>query len=133
MSWSSMALVLLLLGPTSISPAGDIPFVDGYIGREPVRFLVDTGASEVSIPYETAIRLGIPFQDAEKGEYRTAGGRVTGHRIVLESVKVGNLEVFGVPAHVSLLRDGPQDILLGMSFLKHITMTLHSGMVSFSP
>lgn len=133
MSWRSLALVLLMLGPTSISPAGDIPFVDGYIGREPVRFLVDTGASEVSIPLETALRLGIPFQHAEKAEYATAGGKVIGHRVVLESVKVGNLEVFGVPAHVSLGRDGPRDILLGMSFLKHVTMTLHSGTVSFSP
>lgn len=30
MSWRCMALVLLMLGPTRISPAGDIPFVDGY-------------------------------------------------------------------------------------------------------
>lgn len=112
---------------------GDIPYVDGYIGREPVRFLVDTGASEVSIPRHVAMRLGIPFQQAEQAEYVTAGGKMVGYRVILESVKVGNVEVLAVPAHVSVQRDGPEEVLLGMSFLKNVTMTLHGGTVSFSP
>lgn len=111
----------------------EVPRVDGYIGGEPVRFIIDTGASEVVIPQRLANRLGIAFEQGELASYETAGGPVTGHRIVLESVKVANVEALGVIAHVPTRDDGLQEVLLGMSFLKNVTMTLHSGAVSFSP
>ena len=130
---SLFCAVLLVISMAGHARCADVPYVDGYIGREPVRFLVDTGASDVAIPYRVAERLGIPYRQAGQAEYRTAGGRVVGYRIVLESVKVGNTEVLAVPAHVSMAEDGSLDILLGMSFLRHVTMTLHGGTVSFSP
>lgn len=111
----------------------EIPRVDGYIGGQPVRFIVDTGASEIVIPQQLANRLGIAYAQGELARYETAGGPVEGHRIVLESVKVANVEAFAVIAHVPTRDNGLKDVLLGMSFLKNITMTLHSGTVSFSP
>ncbi len=113
--------------------SGDIPHVDGFIGGQPVRFIVDTGASEVVIPQQLATRLGIPFEQGELARYETAGGPVDGHRIVLESIKIGNVEALGVTAHIPARDNGLREALLGMSFLKNITMTLHSGTVSFSP
>jgi aspartyl protease family protein len=110
-----------------------IPRVDGYIGGEPVHFIVDTGSSEVVIPQELATRLAIPFEQGELVHFETAGGVMTGHRIVLESVKVGNVEALGVMALVPSTGNGIQDVLLGMSFLKNITMTVSGGSVSFSP
>lgn len=111
----------------------EIPRVDGYIAGQPVRFIVDTGASEVVIPQALATRLGIAFEHGELARYETAGGAVDGHRIVLESVKVGNVEALGVVAHVPARDNGLQEALLGMSFLKNITLTLHAGTVSFAP
>ncbi|MEW5967886.1 MAG: retropepsin-like aspartic protease [Pseudomonadota bacterium] len=127
------ALFLCLVALTTTGWCTDVPRVDGYINGQPARFIVDTGASEVVIPQALAKRLGIAFRQGEMARYETAGGPVAGHRIVLESLKVANVEALGVVAHVPAGDSGLQEPLLGMSFLKHITMTLHSGTVSFSP
>ncbi|OYY92509.1 MAG: hypothetical protein B7Y41_15605 [Hydrogenophilales bacterium 28-61-23] len=111
----------------------EIPRVDGFIAGQPVRFIVDTGASEVVIPQQLATRLGIAFEHGELARYETAGGTVTGRRIRLESIKVGNVEALGIVAHVPTQDNGLMEPLLGMSFLKNITLMLHSGTVSFLP
>jgi aspartyl protease family protein len=111
----------------------EIPRVEGYIGGQPVRFIVDTGASEIVIPKALAQRLGITYEQGVKTRYETAGGPVEGYRIVLESVKIANFEALGVIAHVPVEDNGLREALLGMSFLKNLTLTLHSGVVSFSP
>jgi clan AA aspartic protease (TIGR02281 family) len=85
------------------------------------------------VPQALAQRLGIAFWHGELARYETAGGPVDGYRIVLQSIKVSNVEALGVTAHVPAAESGLQEALLGMSFLKQITMTLHSGTVSFSP
>lgn len=127
-------LFLSLIPLTAVTGwCADIPRVDGYINGQPARFIVDTGASEVVIPQHLATRLGIAFRQGRLARYETAGGPVDGYRIVLESVKVSNVEALGVIAHVPAENNGLQEALLGMSFLKNITMTLHSGTVSFSP
>jgi aspartyl protease family protein len=123
----------LILAITATGWCTEIPHVDGYINGQPSRFIVDTGASEVVIPQSLANRLGIAFRQGEPARYETAGGPVNGYRIVLESIKVSNVEALGVIALVPAKDNGLQEALLGMSFLKTITMTLHSGTVSFSP
>lgn len=126
---AGLALLLAALP----APAAEVPRVDGYINGEPVRFIVDTGASEVVVPQALAARLGLDFTRGELARYETAGGMVEGRRVVLESVKVANMEVLGVIAHVPARADGLGDVLLGMSFLKNVTLTVHGGTVSFSP
>lgn len=125
-----LALLALLAAPAR---SAEIPRVDGFIAGQPVRFIVDTGASEVVIPQALASRLGIAFQQGELARYETAGGPVEGYRIVLESIKVGNVEALGVVAHVPARDTGLREPLLGMSFLKNITLTVHGGSVSFAP
>lgn len=125
-----LALLALLAAPAR---SAEIPHVDGFIAGQPVRFIVDTGASEVVIPQALASRLGIAFQQGELARYETAGGPVEGYRIVLESIKVGNVEALGVVAHVPARDTGLREPLLGMSFLKNITLTVHGGSVSFAP
>lgn len=108
-------------------------YVDGYIGDKPVRFLVDTGATEVSIPYKKAIELGIPVFAGKRGEGTTASGHVGIYRIRLASIAVGGVTVRNVAAHVSLNDSGSQDVLLGMSFLRHVTMVLRNGALTIGP
>jgi aspartyl protease family protein len=124
------SLLFLLTAPTW---AAEVPRVDGFIAGQPVRFIVDTGASEVVIPQQLANRLGINFENGELARYETAGGSVTGRRIRLESIKVANVEVLGIVAHVPMQDNGLSEPLLGMSFLKNITLMLNSGTVSFLP
>ncbi|MEW6120415.1 MAG: retropepsin-like aspartic protease [Pseudomonadota bacterium] len=125
-------LTALLMLPLS-GQCAELPRVDGYVDGQPVRFIVDTGASEIVIPQALAQRLGIAFRHGALARYETAGGPVEGHRVILSSVRVANVEALGVTAHVPATDTGLQEALLGMSFLKNITMTLHSGTVSFSP
>jgi len=124
-----------MAGPSDrpATTAGQIPFVNGYIGKKPVRFMVDTGASEVAIPYKRAVELGIPVFAGERAESTTASGRVGVYRIRLASITVGNVTVRNVPAHVSLNDGGSQHILLGMSFLRHVRLIVEGGRVSIRP
>jgi len=110
-----------------VAPADGRLYVNGYIGNKPARFLVDTGATEVSIPYKRAIELGIPVFAGQRGQSTTASGQVGIYKIQLASITVGNVTVHNVAADVSLNESGSQDILLGMSFLRHVTLVLRNG------
>lgn len=136
--WSSrrvlaLAILLSLSGMAfSVSAAG-VPYVDGLIGDHPVRFLVDTGASEVSIPYERAIDLGIPIMVGRSAEARTASGTVDVYQITLDSITVDGVTVHDVAASVTLQDTGSQEILLGMSYLRHVTLRMSAGMPFIGP
>jgi aspartyl protease family protein len=93
----------------------------GAINGAPVRFLVDTGATFVTLPATEARRLRIDLTNARRGVSSTANGDVPVHLVTLDSVKVGDIVLFNVPAVVS---DGAgMDVtLLGMSFLNRTQM-----------
>jgi len=95
--------------------------------------MVDTGASEVSIPYKKAIDLGIPVFAGQRAEFSTASGRVGVYRVRLESITVGNITVRNVAAHVALNESGTQDVLLGMSFLRYVSLVMRHGTVAIGP
>ncbi|MEM7259244.1 MAG: retropepsin-like aspartic protease, partial [Pseudomonadota bacterium] len=81
--------------------------------------LVDTGASSVSIPAAFADQIGL-----ERGtpiQISTANGIGVAYQTRLDSLRLGDLEVRNVTAHVN---PGLSDeVLLGMSILKHYELT----------
>ncbi len=88
-----------------------------------VMMLVDTGASMVLIPYESALKLGI---DRRRLRYSlpvtTANGQSRVAPVTLSSIKIGPIAVFDVEAAVArpgMLKTG----LLGMSFLERLDET----------
>jgi len=94
----------------------------GLINGFPVNFLVDTGASAVAMNTEHAKRLGINYRYiGKRGAANTASGVVNTWMLKLDSVKVGDIELHNVEAAV-VEGQGPSTILLGMSFLRHVTM-----------
>jgi aspartyl protease family protein len=93
---------------------------DGAINGNPVRFLVDTGATMVALPAAEAVRLGIDYRKGQPGLSATAGGMVTTYRVKLDSVRLGAIEISGVDGVV--LEQGLDITLLGMSFLNRIEM-----------
>lgn len=95
--------------------------------------MIDTGASEVSIPYKKAIELGIPVFAGQRAESITASGRVGVYKIRLTSITVGNVTVRNVAAHVSLNESGSQEVLLGMSFLRNVSVVIRNGTVTIGP
>ena len=92
----------------------------GQINGKAVQFMVDTGATSVAMGAQDAERTGINFKVGQPVIMSTANGSVQGYRIKLDSVRVGDVEVFGVDAVVT-----PQPMpymLLGNSFLTRFQM-----------
>ncbi len=89
----------------------------GKINGKPVTFMLDTGATGVAIPQNVASYLGI--QRGRAFSTQTANGRSTSYAANLDRVSIGQIELQNVRAAVApgLQMD---EILLGMSFLKHI-------------
>ncbi|CAA0078961.1 Uncharacterised protein [Halioglobus japonicus] len=92
----------------------------GKINGSPVTFMLDTGATGVAIPSSVASRLGLRRGNAFPTQ--TANGMSTSYAATLSSISVGDIELYDVPAGIT---PGLQteEILLGMSFLKHIEFT----------
>ena len=93
---------------------------DGAINGQAVRFLVDTGATYVSMGAAEAERLGIDFRKGQRGVSNTANGQIVVYRVSLGSVRVGDVNIYNVDAVVG---ERPMDyVLLGNSFLTRFQM-----------
>ncbi len=93
---------------------------NGTINGQPVVFLLDTGATRVSIPEPIAVRLNL--QRGTPMRASTANGTITTYSTELDSVAVGLVELHGVRASINPHMQS-DEILLGMSFLKHLELT----------
>src|SRR5688500_6593801 len=68
-------------------------YVDAEVNGELVTFVIDTGATDVVLPVDTARRLGIPFSESEFVVIgRGASGPVRGKVIRLDKVSVEGKE-----------------------------------------
>ena len=94
---------------------------DGQINGSHVRFLVDTGATMVSLPASLAQRLGIDWRNGRKGYSRTANGVVVVYSVMLDSVTLGDITLYNVEGLVHEA-GGLDTALLGMSFLARTDM-----------
>jgi len=92
-------------------------YVDATIGEVPVRFLVDTGASDIVLPAEMATQLGFRPEDLRYTQtVSTANGITRGAPITLTHLTVGPKTLRDVTAYVN---EGALDTpLLGMRFLR---------------
>src|SRR5882672_7773332 len=95
--------------------------VDGQINGGRVRFLVDTGATAVSLSSADANRLGIDYRKGQPGLMGTANGTAIAYKVKLDNVRVGDIVANNVDASVL---EGSQIpfALLGMSFLNRTEM-----------
>lgn len=93
--------------------------------------LVDTGANTVAISAAQARAMNIDYSGGVPSQAETASGISTGYAITLQSVIVGGIEVHNVDAMV-VEGDYPVTVLLGMSFLRHVKMQEHNGILSLS-
>lgn len=106
---------------TVLSATAEGHFVTmGQVNGVPIRMLVDTGATMVSLGAADARRIGIDLSNAQPGMVQTAAGPAPAHRVRLDSVTVGGITMQGIDALV-LGNDLPV-ALLGMSFLSRTDM-----------
>ncbi len=91
----------------------------GHINGELVNFLLDTGATDVSLPLSVAQRLGLTLGPSSMA--RTANGDIRIWTTRLDSVDLGGLTLRRVPASV-LPNMAGEEVLLGMSYLKQFEL-----------
>lgn len=91
----------------------------GEINGMPVTMLLDTGATYVALSASLAARAGV-----EKGvssTVMTASGPTPSWRTLIDHISLGPITMHHVPAVI--LPEMPGDeVLLGMSFLKHLEL-----------
>jgi aspartyl protease family protein len=109
-------------GSVTLSPdSSGHYFADGQVNGGHVRFLVDTGATLISMSSSEAARLGIDYRSGQRGYSIVADGRrVPNYRVKLDSVVVGGLRLYNVDASIG--EGGMGAALLGMSFLSRTEM-----------
>jgi aspartyl protease family protein len=95
----------------------------GAINGRDVTFLVDTGATLVSVPEGRADELGL--ERMSRIGLETAAGPVTGWMTRIDEVRLGDIVQRDVRAAISPGRS--DTILLGMSFLRDLEMTQSDG------
>lgn len=93
---------------------------NGKINHLPVTFLLDTGATLISIPEPIALQLKLKRGLSAKS--RTANGTITVYDTRLNSVSIGSIELNNIRATINPHMKS-DEILLGMSFMKHLEMT----------
>lgn len=92
----------------------------GAINGRAAQFVVDTGATFVSMGAADAQRFGVDWRAGQAGSAQTANGVMPAWRVKLASVRIGDVEVFDVDALVS--QQPIPSILLGNSFLNRFQM-----------
>jgi len=92
----------------------------GAINGRAVQFMVDTGATVIALSQTEAERIGLAWREAPRAMTQTANGPVPVHRVSLNAVRVGEVEVHNVDA-VVMPAQMPY-VLLGNSFLGRFQM-----------
>ncbi|MGH8691266.1 MAG: retropepsin-like aspartic protease family protein [Burkholderiales bacterium] len=93
---------------------------EGAVNGVTMRFMVDTGATYVSLGAKDAMRLGIDFRKGRPVMMQTANGAVMKYLVTFDRVRLGGIELTGVEGVV-----GETEMpfaLLGMSFLNRLEM-----------
>ena len=91
----------------------------GEINNQAVVYLLDTGATGVSIPGGVAKRLGL--KAGGTSQVYTANGAIQVYRTRLDKIALGNIVLYNLPAHINPHMDG-ETILLGMQFMRDLEM-----------
>lgn len=94
-------------------------FAEGEINGQAVMFLLDTGATDVALPEKMARAIGLKF--GPQVPVMTAAGPVHAWRTRLDRVSLGEISMTNVSAMIT--RAPMEEVLLGMSFLKHFTIS----------
>jgi aspartyl protease family protein len=95
-------------------------WVTGEVGDRRIRFLVDTGATTVSLTPDDARTLGVdPDRLAYRYEVSTADGHARAAKVRLTSLSVGGATLNDVDALV--IEKGLPTSLLGMTYLGRLS------------
>jgi aspartyl protease family protein len=100
-------------------------YVDGALNGIPVRFMVDTGASYVSVGTALARKAGL--RDGIPGYFNTANGITEGSVVKNQTVRADAFEVSGLS--IAIMPAYAGEALLGQNFLRHFDVIQSSGIL----
>lgn len=95
-------------------------YADGEINGRKVKFMLDTGATQIALSQRLANDLGLSLGPAMT--MQTAAGPATGYPARLARVRLGAIEMQNLGAVVGEKMDDDW-VLLGMNFLKRLELT----------
>ncbi len=105
-------------------------YADGEINGRRVKFMLDTGATQIALPRSLAGELGVKLGPTIV--LQTAAGPATGYATRLASVRVGAIEISDLGAVVSEGMREPT-VLLGMNFLRRLEMIQRGDQLTLRP
>jgi aspartyl protease family protein len=102
------------------SSSGGHFVTSGTVNGSAARFVVDTGATTITMGALDADRVGIDYKKGQLSYSSTANGVVPAYRVMLSSVRIGDVQVYNVEATV--LPAPMPYMLLGNSYLDRFQM-----------
>jgi aspartyl protease family protein len=105
--------------------------VPGTINGQPIVFLVDTGATHVSV--NEAFAQSANLQGGEKGQAHTANGVITVRNVRDATVAISNASVSGLTVSVGLMGDKSDQGLLGQNFLSKFDVSMTNQEMILKP
>jgi len=94
-------------------------YLDGAVNGVPLRFIVDTGASYVSVGAGFARKAGL--RDGIPSYFTTANGPAEGRVVKNQSVRAESFEISGLS--VAVMPGQAGEGLLGQNFLRHFEVS----------
>jgi len=101
----------------------------GEINDQPVEFLLDTGATLVAIPEHIAKQLNL--KKGQVFQSQTANGSSQSYATTIDRLALGDIVMTNVRASISSGMEF-DEILLGMSFLKHLHLSQQGNQLKIS-
>lgn len=103
-------------------------FVEGVVNGKPLTFVVDTGASVVSLPRSFAYQANLSCK--EQVNMQTANGTSMGCTGIIARLKIGQFLLKDVPA---MIAPNLNQALLGMNVLQQFRIEQDNGEMRITP
>ncbi|WP_150910459.1 retropepsin-like aspartic protease family protein [Marinobacter halotolerans] len=100
---------------------------NGTINNQDVTFILDTGATTVSVSESVARKAGLARE--HPGRARTAAGTVTVWSTTIDELRLGDITFNNVSGTINPAMD-PDMVLLGMSVLGQLDFSQQSGVLT---
>jgi aspartyl protease family protein len=98
-------------------------YLEGAVNGQPVTFLVDTGASYVSVSADIARLANLP--EGVTGFFNTANGSVEGRIVKAQNVRADIFQISGIS--VAVMPGRSEFGLLGQNFLRYFSVSQSDG------
>jgi aspartyl protease family protein len=91
-------------------------------------FILDTGATTTTVPFELAKKANLPLGDVNHVE--TANGIAAGQKSRIQEMKLGNAVLKDTEADINYSLD---EVLIGMTTLKHFQISVENNTIKLTP